>query len=463
MYGFDEIAGAEIVWQSDALARREISPLELTRGYLDRIEKIDHQLNAYVALCTDSALETASAAEERASRGERRGPLDGIPIAVKDNIDVFAMATTAGMSARRGEVAPTDAAVIKRLRDAGAVILGKTNMDEGAMGGTTDNSFFGRTEHPWKSGYTPGGSSGGSAAAVAAGLCSAALGSDTLGSIRIPASYCGVVGFKPSFGLISTRGVVPLAFRFDHVGPLARSVQDVALLLDCLAGFDPDCLDSRAAPTTRRLLRLQDQPIKGTIIGLLRNFETVNSDPPVREAFALAVRRLEELGCRFEQIEVLGYHPREARRAALLCCEADAANTFASIIADAPEQLSEQVRNMIAYGQNLAAPRLARAQRLLDRVAFEAHKALASVDIVLSPTTPQHAFPFGNKVPDTQGDLTSLANIAGCPALSLPMGLSANGLSLGVQMIGRIFDESRLLALGAAFMAAADVRVGRPI
>jgi Asp-tRNA(Asn)/Glu-tRNA(Gln) amidotransferase A subunit family amidase len=453
MSDFEDVLGRGVGWQSAALARREFSPLELTRAYLARIDKDGRLLNAYVALLPESALTAAVEAETRAQRGERRGPLDGVPIAIKDNIDVAGTATTAGMDARRDAVAPSDAAVVDRLREAGAVILGKTNMDEGAMGGTTDNPFFGRTHHPLRRNHTPGGSSGGSAAAVAAGLCSGALGSDTLGSIRIPASYCGIVGLKPTFGLVSTRGVVPLAFRLDHVGLLGRSIEDVALLLDCLARFDHECVDSRAAPVARDPPTWRDQPIAATIVGLPRNFEAIETAAPVREAFAAAVRRLEALGCRFKQIELAGYQPRDARRAALLCCESDAANTYSQILADAPERLSKQVRAMIDYGRNLAAPRLASALRQLDRVAFETRSALASVDVILSPTTPQHAFPFASKAPDTQGDMTALANIAGCPALSVPMGLSEDGLPLGLQMIGRAFDESRLLALGAAFMA----------
>jgi aspartyl-tRNA(Asn)/glutamyl-tRNA(Gln) amidotransferase subunit A len=441
-----------IGWQSAALARRELSSLELTRAYLARIETVDRELNAYVRVCAESAHEYAAAADLRAGRGERRGPLDGIPIAIKDNIDLAGAPSAAGMEARRDKIAARDATVVARLREVGAVILGKTNMDEGAMGGTTDNKFFGRTHHPLRQDYTPGGSSGGSAVAVAAGLCSAALGSDTLGSIRIPASYCGIVGLKPTFGLISTRGVLPLSFRLDHVGPLARSVEDVGLLLGALAGFDEESADSRAAPQAS--LDLPHRPAKGTRVGLLRNFDSVETDPQVREAFAAAIRRLEGLGCHVETVELTGYVPRDARRAALLCCESDAANTHGEILARTPERFSEGVRSMLDYGRKLAAPRLAAAQRYLDLVAFAMRKALSSVDVILSPTTPQPAFPFENKVPDTQGDMTALANIAGFPALSLPMGSSDAGLPLGLQMIGRPFAEQRLLDLGAAFMAA---------
>jgi aspartyl-tRNA(Asn)/glutamyl-tRNA(Gln) amidotransferase subunit A len=442
----------DIAWQSAALARREISASELARAYLARIETVDRELNAYVRVRAEGALRDAAEADARAGRGERRGPLDGIPIAIKDNIDLAGMPTAAGMEARRDEIAARDAAAVARLREAGAIILGKTNMDEGAMGGTTDNKFFGRTHHPLRRGYTPGGSSGGSAVAVAAGLCSAALGSDTLGSIRIPASYCGIVGLKPTFGLISSRGVLPLSFRLDHVGPLGRTVEDVALLLGALAGFDEDSADSRAAPQAP--FDPSRRPVEGTRVGLLRNFDSIETDPQVREAFAAALRRLESLGCRVETVALSGYTPREARRAALLCCESDAANTHADILARTPERLSDGVRSMLDYGRKLAAPRLAAALRHLDLIAFAMRKALDSVDVILSPTTPQPAFPFEQKVPDTQGDMTALANISGLPALSVPMGHDDTGLPLGLQMIGRPFGESRLLDLGSAFVAA---------
>ncbi len=440
-----DILDHSVSWLSAALARRELSPIELTRAYLERIDRVDDRLNSYVMVSAERALEAAAAAETRASRRERHGPLDGIPIAIKDNIDVAGLVTAAGMEARRIDTAPGDATVVKRLRDAGAVILGKTNMDEGAMGGTTDNKFFGRTQHPLRGGYTPGGSSGGSAVAVAAGLCSAALGSDTLGSIRIPASYCGIAALKPTFGLVSTRGVVPLAFRLDHVGPMARSVEDLGLLLDVMAGFDPHCADSRVA------LPPQGRPIGGTVIGLLQNFDSIETDAEVRDAFAAAIRRLEELGCRVETIGLANYQPPQTRRAGLLCCESDAANTHGDILARRPDQLSDPVRAMLDYGRKLLAPRLAAALRHLDVVAFEMKQALTAVDAILSPTTPQPAFPFEDKVPDTQGDMTALANISGLPALSVPMGFNKTGLPLGLQMIGRAFDEKHLLALGAAF------------
>ena len=258
---------------SAAFEAQQLDALSVTRSVLARIEALNPALNAYLTVCGDTALAEAAEASARAAAGQRRGVLDGVPIALKDNIDLAGLPTSNGFA--QSEKLPPwrlpkeDAELVRRLRAAGAVILGKLNMHEGALGATSDNPHFGAAINPHRPGYTPGGSSGGSGAAVAAGLCAASLGSDTGGSIRIPASYCGVVGFKPSFGLVSTRGVVPLSWRLDHVGPLTRTVADARIVFDALRGFDPACPDSRRSRADDPVAHATD----GLRLGVLRNFD----------------------------------------------------------------------------------------------------------------------------------------------------------------------------------------------
>ncbi len=243
-----DLATTSIARLSQMLDAGEVDAEALTRLLLDRAEGVGRGLNCYITLCRETALAEARAAAERTAAKRRRGKLDGIPVALKDNIDVAGVPTSNGFGGAPYRIPAEDAEITRRLRAAGAVILGKLNMHEGALGATNDNPHHGRAINPHRAGHSPGGSSGGSGAAVAAGLCCAALGTDTGGSVRIPASYCGVVGLKPSYGLISTRGVVPLSYRLDHAGPLARTVADAATLLEVLAGFDPRCAESRRGP-----------------------------------------------------------------------------------------------------------------------------------------------------------------------------------------------------------------------
>jgi aspartyl-tRNA(Asn)/glutamyl-tRNA(Gln) amidotransferase subunit A len=442
------------------LAEGRVSAFELTRAYLGRIDRLEGTLNSFVTVMADQALAAASAADARAARGERRGPLDGIPLALKDNIDVAGVPTTNGLAARRHAVAPHDAHVVARLRAAGAVIVGKLNMHEIALGGTTDNPHLGRSANPHRPDCTPGGSSGGSGAAVAARLCAAALGTDTLGSVRLPAAYCGVSGLKPTPGLVSTRGVCPLSFRLDHVGPLARSVRDLGLLLEAVAGYDPDCAESepaRGAPTSA----VPDEPdVRGLVLGRLRNVDTVPMEPDIRDAWDRALALLETLGCQVRDVELPGYDFGHARRAGLLVVECEAALAHAEDLARDPARFSPGVRAMLEYGRDAKAARLVKAERLIALARLAARTALAHVDALVLPTASQVAFPFSEPAPDHQADLTALANLAGLPAVSVPMGFSGAGLPMGLQIVGRPFTEGTVLALARAYerTAAWDMR-----
>src|SRR5262245_46824105 len=308
-----ELAFLPITELSRRIDAGMLDPRDLLQAYMQRVDGIGRALNCYVALCRENAVAAAGEAAQRAARHQRLGPLDGIPIGVKDNIDVAGLPTTNGFG---GEHKPAAAAaeVIGRLRAAGAVILGKLNMQEGALGAVNDNPHHGRTTNPFRDGYTPGGSSGGSGAAVAAGLCAAALGTDTGGSVRIPAAYCGVVGMKPSYGLVSSRGVVPLSRRLDHVGPLTRTVADAALMLAAMAGHDPEWPYTRAYPAGF-YSHLSSGSLDGVRLGVLANYEETRMQPAVWSAFGKALRLVEQLGAEIRTLRLPSYDIVRGRRA----------------------------------------------------------------------------------------------------------------------------------------------------
>ena len=403
----------------------------------------------------------AHRAAERAAARRRLGPLDGIAIAVKDNIDVAGVPTSNGFGGPAYRVPTKDAAVVARLRAAGAIILGKLNMHEGALGATNDNPHFGRTVNPHRHGHSPGGSSGGSAAAVAAGLCCAALGSDSGGSVRIPAAYCGIVGLKPSYGLVSTQGVVPLSYRLDHVGPLARTVSDCALMLDVLAGFDPQCPESRrAAPT--RYQPAAPEWLDGLRLGVLRNFAAEPVEPAIATAFRAALDQLTSLGAELRTVEMPSYDMAQGRRAGFVRIEVEAAFVHAELYRTQPERFSPQMRSYLEWGSKAPATTLVRADRRIDVAAFELTRCFEDVDAIVSPTAPQAALAFADKAPDNAGAFCVPANFAGCPATSVPMGRNELGLPLGLQVIGPVHGEVVVLNIARVFEKATGLRLDPP-
>lgn len=428
----------------------------VTEAYLARIAALDGDLNCYITVCADSAREAAAAAMARAGEGARLGPLDGVPIALKDNIDVAGVPTTNGLGARPVAPPAGDAEVVRRLRAAGAVILGKLNMHEGAFGATTDNPFHGRTHNPWRSGFTPGGSSGGTGAAVAAGLCAGGLGTDTMGSVRLPAAYCGIAGLKPTFGLVSCRGVAPLSWRLDHVGPLCRSVRDLGLMVAAIAGPDPESIESVVPPAPLDYSVAEAPVIGGLTVGLIGNFAEIEVEPAVAREFAAALDRLRQLGCEIRTIELPGFEPDRARRAGLLINEAEAAVAHEAALAATPEAYSDYFRSMLAYGRDVSGARLIKAQRMVCHVGFALNRAFDQVDLIASPVAPQTAFAFDRAEPVNQAVFTAAANFAGSPALSVPAGLGDTGLPVGLHLMAPRFAEARLLNAAAAFEAATD-------
>lgn len=438
------------------LAVERVQPQALAETYLEAIERLNPQLNAYLGLSSTMLQEQALAAQHRRRDGVI-GRLDGIPIALKDNFDVAGWPTSAGLAGRQKPVSD-DAHVVSRLRASGAVLIGKTNMDEGALGAVTDNPHFGATHNPHRHGYTAGGSSGGAAAAVAAGLAVAAVGSDSLGSIRIPASYCGVYALKPTHGEISARGMVPAARRLDTVGLIARSADDLTVLLQVLAGYDADDARSRRR---RVALSPPDWEPGRLRAGFLPDLRAVGVHADVVDVFEAALAKWpRELGER-RTVDFADWDFARTRRAGLLLMEAEMLGTFASDLAT-DNCVSEHFRRLLGYAAGKSAADYAAADRVLDAATLKMRRLFAQIDVLVLPTTPQGAFPLDAAVPDSQADLTSFASLAGCPAVNIPMGYLPDGMPIGLQLVGARGSDLRLLELASVCAATLDVEPAYP-
>ncbi|MET4676119.1 amidase [Luteibacter sp. ME-Dv--P-043b] len=440
------------------LAIGRVQPQALSDVYQNAIERLNPRLNAFVDYSVSLIQEQALAADRRRRDGVI-GRLDGIPIAIKDNFDVAGVPTRAGMR-RRSVVPDEDAHVVARLRASGAVLLGKTNMDEGALGLTTNNPVHGATHNPHRLGYTAGGSSGGAAAAVASGMAVAAIGSDSLGSIRVPASYCGIYALKPTHGEISARGLVPAARRLDAVGLLARGVDDLTVLLQTLAGYDADDPRSRR----RRVAFSPPDWEPGNLrAGFLPDLTAIGVGQDVIDVFEAALARLQgELGER-RQVDFSDWDFARTRRAGLLLMEAEMIHTFAAELADEAYPVSAGFRDMVGFATRKSAADYAAADGVLDAATLKMRRLFAQVDVLVLPTTPQGAFPLDGPVPASQADLCGFASLAGCPAVSIPMGTLANGMPIGMQLVGARGSDLRLLELAAVCASSLDAEPAYPV
>ena len=417
----------------EAFRAGRVSVVAATEHYLERIGRHDPALTAFTHVDADGARAAAAESAVRFDAGTARA-LEGVPVAVKANIDVAGWPVHGGMGAFRDRVPTQDAEVVRRLKAAGAVILGLTNLHEGALGATTDNAAFGRTQNPHRQGFTAGGSSGGSGAAVSAGLCAGALGTDTLGSIRIPASYCGITGFKPGFGRVPTAGLMHLAERLDCIGPMARSVGDCAALFAVLADPGPE------APPVERVATLTGGP-------------DAELHPAVAAALRLAAALLEGSGLRVEAQQARFDHGR-VRLAGFVEAALEADRRFGAEVVRKPEGFSETFRSHLAFARGIDAATVAQGRRATDQAAAELQAVLQLADAVLLPTTPQPAFAHDGPVPVTVADYTALANFAGLPALSIPAGWTKDGLPVAVQLVGRAGADAALLAVGGTLEMA---------
>lgn len=465
-----ELAGLSIKSLRDAIAARELSAAEVCRAALRRIEDLS-DLNAFLTVTPEGALSQAEAIDRMAARGEELPPLAGAIIAVKDNILTRGVRTTAGSRMLSNYIPPYSATAVERLESAGAIIIGKTNCDEFAMGSSNENSAYGPAKNPWDRSRVPGGSSGGSAVAVAAGMAMAALGSDTGGSIRQPASFCGVVGLKPTYGRVSRYGLIAFGSSLDQIGPIARSVEDAALILKFIAGRDPNDSTSSGREVADYVAGLRDH-IRGLRIGMPREYYGEGLDAEVRIAIESALKKFEELGAHV--VEVSLPHTEYAIPTYYLIATAEASSNLArydgvryGFRAEGATNLREmysrtrdqgfgaEVKRRIMLGTYALSAGYydqyyGKAQRVRALIERDFREAFDRCDVIATPTSPTPAFRLGEKTDDPLkmylSDIyTITVNLAGVPGLSLPCGLSREGLPIGLQLIGRRFDEAALL------------------
>jgi aspartyl-tRNA(Asn)/glutamyl-tRNA(Gln) amidotransferase subunit A len=445
---------------SRELRERRLSPVEVVKTLLARIES--DETNAFITVTAERALEEASLAEREITAGRHNGPLHGVPIALKDLIFTRDVRTTMASDFFAEHVPDRSATVARRLEDAGSVLIGKTNTHEFAYGPTGDRSFFGPTRNPHDTGKITGGSSGGSGAAVAAGLCYGALGSDTGGSIRIPAALCGVVGMKPTFGRVSKTGVFPLAWSLDHVGPITRTVEDNALMLNALAGHDPEDLYS-ADLASEDFARDLERGAQGAAIGVPSSFYFEHLDGEVEERVNEAVEVFASLGTEIREVEVP--HLWDTLHAQRLVLAAEAYAVHEERLETNPDRFDDHGLERLLNGENLKAYRYANAQQRKLRSRREFANVLREVDVLLTPTVPIPAPEIGQRETTIDGyeeavysaltRLTGPTNLNGLPSLSIPCGTTTSGLPVGLQLIGRPFDEATLYRFGRAHELAA--------
>jgi aspartyl-tRNA(Asn)/glutamyl-tRNA(Gln) amidotransferase subunit A len=410
-------------------AARNKTVAQVVAQYLARIDRYDPALRSYIYVDRACALQAAQESDRRYEQGEPRA-LEGVPVAVKANIAVAGLEWNAGMEARRGIVAEADAEAVARLKAAGAIVLGTLNMHEAALGATTDNPWFGRTINPHREGYTAGGSSGGSGAAVAAGLCVAALGTDTLGSIRIPAAYNGVYGIKPTAGAISSAGLVPLSDQFDSIGPLARSLDDLSAVLNVLMSVSE-------GTGLRRLL-------------VLDTFDELQCEPGVIAAYERALSFLTELPkSPLRLVDSAG----AIRWAGFVVAARELIKHLGSMRTERADAISAELKFMLERAEGVSGRDVENAKGVVARTRAALREGIGDDGVLLMPTTPQAAFAHTPRPPVTQAAFTALANIAGLPALSIPAGLDTNGLPVAVQLVGPPGSEAALIELGRALDA----------
>jgi aspartyl-tRNA(Asn)/glutamyl-tRNA(Gln) amidotransferase subunit A len=440
------------------IQRQEVSPVEATQAVVDRVEKFDRQLNSFITLLRDEALAWARTAEQEIGAGHYRGPLHGIPVAVKDLYYTKGIRTTAGSKILSDFNPAYDATVIAKLRDAGAILIGKLNMHEFARGATNASSLIGACNNPWDTLRVSGGSSGGSAAAVAAGLCFGALGSDTGGSIRIPAAFCGIVGLKPTYGRVSRYGAFPLSWSLDHVGPMTRTVTDAALMLQVIAGHDRHDPTTRTAVVPDYSVALT-RDIEGARLGIPQEFYFEQLEAEVRDSVRAAIQTLERAGAQVEEVSLpLSQY---AAAAARIISSTESAEIHEKFLQTHFADYSSDVRAGFLVGQLILGKHYMKAQRLRSLIRQEMAAALRRVDALVTPTVPipaprsgETTVDIGQEVIDVMWALSRLtcpANLTGFPAISVPCGFTMAELPIGLQFIGRPFAEATILQLAYAY------------
>jgi len=454
------------------IATKAVSPVEVVRAHLDRIAALDRGLRSFITVCADAALDAARTAEAALMAGRPVGPLHGVPYALKDLYDTAGVRTTGGSRIFADRVPTADATVVRRLAEAGAIVLGKLNMVEFAYGPEGLNAHYGHARNPWDAAThrMAGGSSSGSGVAVAAGLAPGALGSDTGGSIRIPASLCGITGLKPTYGRVSRAGVLPLAWSMDHVGPMTRTVADSALMLGAMAGYDPADPSTSVLPVPNYLAALTGD-VKGLRVGLLRSFFLDGAAPAVRAAVEAAAATLAAAGAVVDEVKLERVGLAGAGSLAVVGVEALAYH--AELLRTRAAEYDPDVARRLRVGAFIGGVHYVRAQQVRALVRDEVDAALARRDVLLAPSTPIAA-PAVDERQATLGDgpadvrtallrFTRPFNFSGHPACAVPCGFTEGGLPIGMQLIGRPFDEATVLRAADAFQRLTDFHTRHPV
>jgi len=423
-----ELLQQDLTSQINMVRQGRISASELAQLQLDWIKKVNDKINAFISIN-----------DELPAQSENKGQLAGVAIAVKDNVDVAGFATTAGLEVLRDNHVSKDAFVVSKLRIAGGSFSGKLNMHEGALGASNHNAHFGNCYNPHDLTRTPGGSSGGSGASVAAGMAALSLGSDTMGSVRIPASYCGVFGFKATRGAISNSGSVPCSRIMDNIGPIARSARDLSLAFEIMQGYDIENAESKA-------LNFAKDEKQRPILLIPDNLSELGIDEDVIEDFEANLQAFKDIGCQIKPFSFADYNFGAARRAGLVVCEADMRLYHADAWQNRNEDFSPYLRSLLTYIDSKTPMDVMQAELALEKAVLKARKLFAQGDFLLMPTAPQRAFTMDAQVPANQADLTGFANQAGLCAVSLPM-LTEHKLPAGMQIVGAPCSDRQVLAL----------------
>jgi len=459
-----DFAYLTIAEASKLIRDRKISPVEYTKALLDRIERHDGKLNAFLRLTPDIALADARRAEEEIGRGDWRGPLHGVPYGLKDIIDYNGLPTTGHSKVLKDNIAKSDAVVASKLQTAGGVFMGKLSTHEFAIGGPSFDLPWPPARNPWNRNHHPGGSSSGSGAALAAGFLPAALGTDTGGSVRNPASMCAIIGLKPTYGRTSRRGVLPLSYSLDHVGPMTRTVRDNAILLNVIAGYDPQ--DPGSARTDAPDFTEQlEQGVNGLKIGLIRHFYTRDqkADPEMAKSVDAAAALLAELGAEVREIEVDPLPVFGACNRTILLSEAYAIHE--QWLKERPQDYGDRGRARILGGAFIRAADYINATRQRRRLTDRFNTALADLDVAVTASSMDPASRIDD---DAAVDATyprqarAPFNVTGSPAISVPTGFSKGGLPLGMQIVGKPFQEATVYRVARAYEAASDWHSRRP-
>ena len=454
---------------SRLVSKKEVSPVEIIEAHLSRIQATEPVLNSFITLMAEEARGSARQAEREIQAGKYRGPLHGIPVGLKDLYNTRGVRTTSGSRIFDNFVPAEDCTVAVRFREAGAILLGKLNMHQFALGPTGENPDYGHMHNPWNPEMVSGGSSGGSGSAVAAGQCTITTGSDTGGSIRIPAALCGIVGLKPTYGLVSRYGLTPLSWSLDHPGPMVRTVEDAALAMNAIAGYDPKDVAS-ANVTVPDYTESLTEDIRGLRIGVPKEYFEAPLDPEVRQSVQNALSQFESMGAEVREVSFPMFEQSQAISTAVLLAEAAA--YYRDIVEKDGDKVYEPVRLRLQAGLFITAADYLRAQQARSLFDRETRKLLKEVDLLAGPTEPVTAPKLlagtviaGEQEIGTVGALTQYTrpfNINGFPAISVPCGFSNSGLPIGLQLAGRPFDETTVLKAAYAYERATDWHKRRP-